>query len=85
MRQAGIRAQLATDESLNYRIRQAEMLKVPYMAVIGKREAEAGTVAVRVRGEGKKQEVVSVDSFIDRVRGEIAARALTPSSAGEAV
>ena len=61
------------------------MLKVPYMAVIGKREAEAGTVAVRVRGEGKKQEVVSVESFIDRVRGEIASRALTLSSAGEAV
>ena len=83
MRDAGIRAQLATDESLNYRIRQAEVMKVPYMAVIGKREAEAGTIAVRVRGEGKKQEVVSVESFIERVRGEIASRALTPSSEGQ--
>jgi len=83
MKDAGIRAQLATDESLNYRIRQAEVMKVPYMAVIGKREAEAGTIAVRVRGEGKKQEVVSVDSFIERVRGEIAARSLTPSSEGQ--
>ncbi len=82
LRAAGIRAQLATDESLNYRIRQAEVLKVPYMAVIGRREAEAGTVAVRVRGEGKKQEVISVDSFIERVRGEIASRALTPASGG---
>ncbi|MFA6167741.1 MAG: threonine--tRNA ligase [Gemmatimonadaceae bacterium] len=83
MKDAGIRAQLATDESLNYRIRQAEVMKVPYMAVIGKREAEAGTIAVRVRGEGKKQEVVSVESFIERVRSEIAARALTPSSEGQ--
>ncbi|MBI2409154.1 MAG: threonine--tRNA ligase [Gemmatimonadetes bacterium] len=83
MKDAGIRAHLATDESLNYRIRQAEVMKVPYMAVIGKREAEAGTIAVRVRGEGKKQEVVSVDAFIERVRGEIASRALTPSSEGQ--
>jgi len=83
MKDAGIRAHLATDESLNYRIRQAEVMKVPYMAVIGKREAEAGTIAVRVRGEGKKQEVVSVESFIERVRGEIASRALTPSSEGQ--
>ena len=83
MKDAGIRAHLATDESLNYRIRQAEVMKVPYMAVIGKREAEAGTIAVRVRGEGKKQEVVSVESFIERVCSEIAARALTPSSEGQ--
>ncbi|MDP1889511.1 MAG: threonine--tRNA ligase [Gemmatimonadaceae bacterium] len=83
MKDAGIRAHLATDESLNYRIRQAEVMKVPYMAVIGKREAEAGTIAVRVRGEGKKQEVVTVESFIERVRSEIAARALTPSSEGQ--
>jgi threonyl-tRNA synthetase len=83
MKEAGIRAHLATDESLNYRIRQAEVMKVPYMAVIGKREAEAGTIAVRVRGEGKKQEVVSVESFIERVRSEIASRALTPSSEGQ--
>lgn len=84
LKDVGIRAQLVTDESLNYRIRQAEVMKVPYMAVIGKREAEAGTLAVRVRGEGKKQEIVSVDSFIERVRGEIAERALTPSSEGQA-
>lgn len=78
LKDAGIRVQLVTDESLNYRIRQAEVMKVPYMAVIGKREAEAGTLAVRVRGEGKKQEIISVDAFIERVRGEIATRELTP-------
>ena len=54
-------------------------MKVPYMAVIGKREAEAGTLAVRVRGEGKKQEIIAVDAFIERVCGEIAGRELTPS------
>ena len=47
--------------TLNYRIREAEIGKVPYMAVVGQREAEADTVAVRVRGAGKKQEVMAVD------------------------
>ncbi len=45
------------------------MMKVPYMAVIGKREAEGDTVAVRVRGEGKKQEIVPVAEFIDEGGG----------------
>jgi threonyl-tRNA synthetase len=52
------------------------------MLVLGKREAEAGQVAVRVRGAGKKQEVVALDAFIARVTEEIRTRALTPSSAG---
>jgi threonyl-tRNA synthetase len=39
---------------------------------------EAGTVAVRTRGAGKKQDILPVDTFIERVRGEIATRALTP-------
>ncbi|MDE3053882.1 MAG: threonine--tRNA ligase [Gemmatimonadota bacterium] len=75
MRDAGIRAHLDDrKETLNYRIRDGEMMKVPYMAVIGKREAEGDTVAVRARGEGKKQEVVGVGEFIGRVLGEIRAR-----------
>jgi threonyl-tRNA synthetase len=84
LRAAGIRA-VCDDRSdtLNYRIRDGEMMKVPYMAVCGKREAEAGQVAIRVRGAGKKQEVVSVEDFLSRVTTEVRTRALTPSSAGE--
>ncbi len=84
LRAAGIRA--ACDDrsdTLNYRIRDGEMMKVPYMVVCGKREAEAGQVAVRVRGVGKKQEVVAVDDFLARLTEEVRTRALTPSSAGE--
>ncbi len=73
---AGIRAVLADRETLSYRIRDAEMHKVPYMAVIGEREAEAGTVAVRKRGAGKKQEIVDRTEFVERVKGEIESRAL---------
>ena len=77
MRDAGLRATLDDrSETLNYRIRDGEVMKVPYMAVVGKREAEAGTVAVRARGAGKKQEVIPVTEFIERVRGESFSRAL---------
>ena len=82
LRAAGIRA-VCDDRSdtLNYRIRDGEMMKVPYMAVIGKREAEAGQVAIRVRGAGKKQEVVSFESFLARLQAEIRTRALAPAAA----
>ena len=81
MRNAGIRAHCDDrNDTLNYRIRDGEIMKVPYMAVVGKREAEAGTVAVRVRGAGKKQEVLSVDAFVARVQSEIRTRALAPES-----
>jgi threonyl-tRNA synthetase len=77
LRAAGIRAHLDDrSETLNYRIREAETMKTPYMAVIGKREAEAGTLAVRERGQGKKQDVLSVEAFIARVQDEIRTRAL---------
>lgn len=78
MKAAGIRAVIDTHDTLNYRIREAELMKVPYMAVVGKREAEAGTLAVRTRGAGKKQDIVPVAEFIERVRTEIASRALVP-------
>ncbi len=84
LRAAGIRAVCdERSDTLNYRIRDGEMMKTPYMVVCGKREAEAGQVAVRVRGVGKKQEIVSVEAFLARITEEVRTRALTPSSAGE--
>lgn len=79
LRAAGIRATLdAGNQTLNYRIRDGEMHKVPYMAVVGQREADAGSVAIRVRGAGNKQEVVTVEEFIARLKADIASRALKP-------
>ncbi|MGH7532079.1 MAG: threonine--tRNA ligase [Gemmatimonadales bacterium] len=80
LRALGIRAHLdAGHETLNYRIRAGEVAKVPYMAVVGQREAEGNTVAVRVRGEeGKKQEVVGVEEFASRVTQQIRTRAIAP-------
>jgi threonyl-tRNA synthetase len=73
----GIRAWL-DDRSgtLNYKIREAETRKVPFMAVVGAREAESGTVAVRRHGAGKKQEVTPIGDFIAQIRDEIDRKAL---------
>ncbi len=83
MKSRGIRVHLDDrNETLNYRIREAEMQKVPYMCVIGKREAEQGTVAVRARGTGTKQEISAADAFVDRVVLEIESRSLGVTATG---
>jgi len=79
LREAGIRAHLeAGHETLNYRIREGEVQKVPYMGIVGQREVDSDAVAVRVRGAGNKQEVMPVAAFVERVTREIATRALVP-------
>jgi threonyl-tRNA synthetase len=83
LKATGIRAVLDDrNETLNYRIREGEMMKVPYMAVIGKREAEGGTLAVRERGAGKKQSIVGIDAFIEKVQEEIRNRSLPAGGEG---
>jgi threonyl-tRNA synthetase len=79
LRAAGIRATLDDrGETLNYRIREGEVAKTPYMAVVGQREADGGSVAVRTRGAGTKQEVVSLEAFTVRLVEAVASRALLP-------
>jgi threonyl-tRNA synthetase len=77
----GVRVHCDTrNESLNYRIREHETMKVPYMAVLGGREAAAGTVSVRARGAaGKKDELISWDDFSARLRDEIDHKKLPPA------
>ena len=77
---AGIRAHLDDrSETLNYRIREGEVWKVPYMAVVGQREADSDSLALRVRGAGKKQEIMPVEAFLARILEEVRTRALVPS------
>jgi threonyl-tRNA synthetase len=76
LKEGGVRAELFERETLGYRIRDAELHKVPYMAVVGEREAESETVAVRKRGAGKKQEVMPRSEFLERLVEEIRSRAL---------
>lgn len=71
LRDRKIRAEIdSSDEKLGYKIRRARMEKVPYILVVGGQEAEAGSVAVRVRdAEEDKQDigVMSLDAFADMV------------------
>jgi threonyl-tRNA synthetase len=49
----GVRVEMdAREEKIGYRVREAEVHKVPYMAVVGEREAKEGVVAVRAHGKG---------------------------------
>jgi len=69
--QAAIRAELDdSSEKVGAKIRKATLDKVPYMGVVGGREVEAGTVAVRHRGKGDRG-AVGVDEFLAGLRKEI--------------
>ncbi len=67
---AGIRvASDLRNEKINYKVREHSLAKVPHLLVVGKREAEEGTVAVRTLGE-KDQRVMSLDEAIAMLRAE---------------
>ena len=58
------------DDKLGAKIRDAELQKIPYMLVVGPRDAEAGTVSVRRKGEGDLG-AMPLAQFIERVQDEI--------------
>ena len=70
--QAGLRceADLRSDK-IGYKIREAQMEKVPYMLVVGQKEADSGSVAVRRRDEGDLG-AMPLDAFLDKVAQELA-------------
>lgn len=70
MREAGIRViEDLRSQKINYKIRELTLQKLPYIAVVGDKEAQAGTVSVRARG-GRNLGVMPVDEFIARVVAE---------------
>ncbi|MGM2768484.1 threonine--tRNA ligase [Bacillus sp. PGP15] len=69
--QAGARVERdVRDEKLGYKIREAQMQKVPYVLVIGDKEMENGAVNVRKYGE-EKSEVVELNGFVESMKEEI--------------
>ena len=62
------------DDRMNAKIRNAQQLKIPYMAIIGEREAEGDQVSVRYRS-GKQENGLSTDAFIASVKATIASKA----------
>ncbi|GAA4823065.1 threonine--tRNA ligase [Sphingosinicella ginsenosidimutans] len=68
---AGLRAEADTrNEKINYKVREHSLAHVPYLLVVGKREADERTIALRPLGEGAKQEVIALDALVDRLRLE---------------
>jgi threonyl-tRNA synthetase len=66
---AGLRAEAdLRNEKLNFKIREAQLEKIPVLAVVGEREAADGTVAPRIGGENRGAE--ALDTFVARTRAE---------------
>jgi threonyl-tRNA synthetase len=63
-------------EDYRERIKTASQMKVPYMAILGKREAESNTVTLRARGAEKTQETMDVDAAVAKLKREVETRAL---------
>ncbi|HJS28454.1 MAG TPA: threonine--tRNA ligase, partial [Anaerolineales bacterium] len=71
LRDAGLRVEVDDrNERMNAKIRDAQLQKIPYMLVVGDREAQAGTVAVRDRG-GEDLGALPVEDFKNRVLEEV--------------
>ena len=75
LRKAGVRVELDNrNEKIGYMIREAQVVdRVPYMLVIGQKEAEEGTVTVRYR-DSAANETMSLDAFVEKITKEIKER-----------
>ncbi len=71
LREAGVRVDVdQRSERMNAKIRDAQLQKIPYMLVVGDREAEAEQVAVRMRS-GEDLGALPVEAFLERVKAEV--------------
>jgi threonyl-tRNA synthetase len=81
LRAAGLRAETdLRNEKINYKVREHSLAKVPVIAVVGRREAEEGKVALRRLGS-KEQEILALGEAVDRIKAEAAGPQAT--AAGE--
>lgn len=75
LEEAGIRCELDDrSEKIGFKIRSAQLEKIPYMLVVGDKDIEAGTVAVRSRKNGDEG-ASTIDEFIERIQKEVAEKA----------
>jgi threonyl-tRNA synthetase len=80
LKEAGVRVHLDDrNEKMNAKIREHTLQKVPFLLVVGEKEAEAGTVNVRVRGQQQPEGTVATGQFVDRVKRLIADKAVNLS------
>ena len=73
--QSGLRVELdERNEKIGYKIREAQLEKVPYMLIVGDKEVEAGNVSVRSRSDGDKG-VSTLEDFLCAIKVEIDSKA----------
>jgi len=78
LRDAGLRTELDDrNEKIGYKIREAQLQKVPYMLVVGDKEVQKGQVSVRNRFQGDEG-AEALDSFLAKIQGFIDTRAVRP-------
>lgn len=71
LEEKGVRVEIdARAEKIGFKIREAQLAKTPYMLIVGEKEAEKGSVSVRVRDEGDIGSMI-IQDFIDRIVKEI--------------
>ncbi len=84
LRDHGVRAELdARNEKVGLKIREAQLAKIPYMLVVGDREASAGTVSVR-RRDGQETPAQPIDAVAAQIRNEILNREPGPAPSAAA-
>ncbi len=82
LRAAGIRVEKDNrNEKLNYKIREAQLAKIPYMVIVGDNEMASGQVTVRLR-DGKNLDPMSVAGLVELLRAESAASMGPTADAG---
>jgi threonyl-tRNA synthetase len=80
LRAAGLRAELdERQEKIGYKIREAQLQKIPYMLVVGDREAADGTVSVRTRSGGD-QGASTIAAFVDSAGREVASKGIAQAA-----
>ncbi|MCO8194340.1 MULTISPECIES: threonine--tRNA ligase [Anaerofustis] len=77
LEEKGIRCEIDDrSEKMGYKIREAQLEKVPYMLIAGDRDMEGNVVSVRARKDGENLGAMSVDEFIEKALNEINTKAL---------
>jgi len=68
---AGIRVETdLRNEKINYKVREHSLAKVPLLLVVGKREADEGTIAIRRLGSDEHQKMMTLDEAVAMMRAE---------------
>jgi threonyl-tRNA synthetase len=78
LKAAGVRVHVDDrNEKMNARVREQTMQKVPFLLIVGEKEAEAGTVNVRVRGQQQPEGTYPATEFVERVKKLIAEKSVS--------